>query len=347
MATKGAKTKIALNLFLLIGIFAIIYYLINQSFADIFAELLSTSFIVLVAAFLLGTIYQVAEGRSIKEIAQPFEPTFSTWDGFWTSCYIAFYRIVSFGTGTLISEIYFYNKKGMKYSQGAGVTALHMIMYKLAVITYAIIGLIIQFSLFYSKGPNMIWFIIAGIILTGLIIAFLLMVSMSLNLQIFFVSISNKLFRSERIRGWVDTCNTQIYSLRETVQTIVKDRTALLRIYFWNMVKLIFWYIMPYLFLVENHPTIDFLLTFSFISFAVVLSGVIPTPAGIGSFEFVYLLLFRPLVGTVDAVSSLLLYRFSSFILPFIYGLCYVIADRRRVIKQEIQDVKNNKKESN
>ncbi len=61
---------------------------------------------------------------------------------------------------------------------------------------------------------------------------------------------------------------------------------------------------MPYIFFVENHPNIDFLLTFSFISFAVVLSGVIPTPAGIGSFEFVYLLLFKPLVGTVDAVSS-------------------------------------------
>ena len=30
--------------------------------------------------------------------------------------------------------------------------------------------------------------------------------------------------------------------------------------------------------------------------------------------------------------------------LPFIYGLFYVIADRRKVIKQEIQDVKNNKK---
>ena len=131
----------------------------------------------------------------------------------------------------------------MKFSQGAGVTALHMIMYKLAVITYAIIGLIVQFSLFYSKGPSMIWFIIAGIVLTGLIIAFLLLISISLNLQIFFASVSNKLFKSQRLRKWVDTCNTQIYSLRETVQTIVKDRTALLRIYFWNMLKLLFWYV--------------------------------------------------------------------------------------------------------
>ena len=113
-----------------------------------------------------------------------------------------------------------------------------------------------------------------------------------------------------------------------------------MRIYLWNMLKLVFWYVLPYLILIENHPKIDFLLTISFISFAVVLSGVIPTPAGIGSFEFVYLLLFRPVVGTVDAVSSLLLYRFSSFILPFLYGFVYVIAERRRVIKEEIIEVK-------
>ncbi|MCZ1961232.1 UPF0104 family protein, partial [Enterococcus faecium] len=35
MSSKGTKTKIILNLLLLIVIFAIIYYLINQSFADI------------------------------------------------------------------------------------------------------------------------------------------------------------------------------------------------------------------------------------------------------------------------------------------------------------------------
>ena len=222
------------------------------------------------------------------------------------------------------------------------MTALHMIMYKLAVITYALAGLAIQFSLFYSNGPSMIWFIIAGILLTIVIVAFLLAMSVSLNVQIFFVSLSNKLFKSERLRKWVDTCNQQIYSLRETVQTIIQDRTALLRIYLWNMLKLVFWYVI----LIENHPKIDFLLTISFISFAVVLSGVIPTPAGIGSFEFVYLLLFRPVVGTVDAVSSLLLYRFSSFILPFLYGFVYVIAERRRVIKEEIIEVKKENKEN-
>ena len=55
----------------------------------------------------------------------------------------------------------------------------------------------------------MIWFIIAGILLTIVIVAFLLVMSISLNVQIFFVSLSNKLFKSERLRKWVDTCNQQ------------------------------------------------------------------------------------------------------------------------------------------
>ncbi len=53
MSTKGTKIKIIINLLLLTIILAIIYYLINQSFADIFKELLSTSVQVLLAMFFL------------------------------------------------------------------------------------------------------------------------------------------------------------------------------------------------------------------------------------------------------------------------------------------------------
>ena len=111
-------------------------------------------------------------------------------------------------------------------SQGVGVTTLHMVMYKLAVLTYAIAGLVIQFSLFFEKAPNMIWVILAGMVVTFLIIAFLLALSVSVNVQVAFVVISDKLFKSKSMRKIIDTCNTQIYSLRETVYSILRDRTA-------------------------------------------------------------------------------------------------------------------------
>ena len=73
----------------------------------------------------------------------------------------------------------------------------------------------------------MIWFIIAGILLTIVIVAFLLAMSVSLNVQIFFVSLSNKLFKSERLRKWVDTCNQQIYSLRKRSKPLSRQDCAI------------------------------------------------------------------------------------------------------------------------
>ena len=311
-----AKVKFALNLLLMVVILGAMYYFIRSSMTDILAELRQTSLSIVTAVMALGTIYLFIEGRSVKEIAVGFQPEFTTKDGLFTVCYSGFYRIITFGAGTLISEVNFYRKNGLKLSQGVGVTTLHMVMYKLAVLTYAIAGLVIQFSLFFEKAPNMIWVILAGMVVTFLI---------------------------KSMRKIIDTCNTQIYSLRETVYSILRDRTAFLRIYFWNVVKLAAWYVIPYVVLAPKHPEIDFLLTLSFVSFAVILSGVIPTPAGIGSFEFVYMLLFGPMVGTVDAASSMLLYRFATFIWPFVIGFVYVILEKRKTMSAELEELKNEK----
>lgn len=343
---SNSKIKIFLNIGLLAVFIGILIYVMDNSLSDIFAQLMETSWLVVALVILLGVVYQIVEGRSIKEIASYFKKDFTTKDGFFTSCYVAFYRVISFGTGTLLSEIYFYKKKGLAVSQGVGVTALHMIMYKVAVIFLSVVGLIFQFSLFYGNAPKMIPFILIGIGLTFAIIFSLLILSSSINLQIFLIKWTNKYFKRKQLRAWVDKCNLQIYSLRETVLTITKDRSAAIRIFGWNVAKLLCWYVIPYVVLVQEHPDIDFLLVLSFTSFSVILSGVFPTPAGIGPFEFVYLLLFKPLVGTVDAVSSLLLYRFASFVLPFLIGFAFVLVQKRREIKSDLDAVKKEKKEA-
>ncbi|MBP2099924.1 lysylphosphatidylglycerol synthase transmembrane domain-containing protein [Enterococcus rivorum] len=341
-----SKTKIVLNVLLLASILGVIFFVMDNSLSDIFSELAKTSWMVIGLVVILGTIYQIIEGQSIKEISSHFTSSFTTKDGFFASCYVAFYRVISFGTGTLVSEVFYYKKKGLAVSQGVGVTALHMIMYKAAVIFLSAIGLVIQFSLFYEYRPGMIPFILTGMILTFLIIFVLLILSSSINLQIFLVKLANKWLKRQKLRNLVDEWNLQIYSLRETVQTITKDRSALSRIFIWNICKLFFWYVIPYIVLVVNHPEIDFLLVLSFTSFAVILSGVFPTPAGIGPFEFIYLMLFKPLVGTVDAVSSLLLYRFGSFVLPFLIGMVYVLVGKRKEIKAEIQAVRKEREKA-
>jgi len=341
----NAKAKFILNILALVLIFGIMFYLIKNSLSDILAELKETTLIVLVGVVFLGISYQFFEGWSIRSIVTGFSKKFRIFDGMLTSFYVAFYRVITFGMGTLISEINFYNRKGLKVSQGMGVAALHMIMYKGAILTYAIFALIIQFSLFYEHASKMIPLILLGMVMTGVIISFFLVISISLKLQVGFVMLCHRFLKTKKMRDFVDRCNIQIYSLRETVSSVLKDRTALVKIYLLNLLKLSMWYLIPYVCLVDNHPDIDFLLVFSLISFTLILAGVLPSPAGIGAFEFVYLFLFSPLVGTVDAVSSMLLYRFASYILPFLLGFVGVLVDRKNAISNELEELKAERSE--
>lgn len=338
----GKKGKLILNVLLLVVVIGIILYVIQNSLGEIFNQIIHTAPPILMMVVLLGLLYQIVEGRGIAVMAKPFQKDFTALDGLFASCYIAFYRVISFGSATAISEVLYYRKKGLKSSQGVGVEAVHMMMYKAAVLTMSIFGLIIQFSMFYENAPSMIPFILAGMGLTAVIIVVLLAFSVSIQLQVWLMLWCNRFIHKPKWRDKVDNLNLQIYSLRETVQELTHDRSALIRIYTLNLFKLVFWYSIPYVVLI-NQQSVDFLLIFSLTGFAVILAGVIPAPAGIGSFEFVYLLLFKPIVGTVDAVSSMLLYRFASYVLPFLIGMVYVAVDKRKQLKLEVAAIKKEK----
>ena len=76
------KVKIGLNMLLMIIVLGVIFYVMDNSLSDIFAQLMETSWLVLIAVIFFGVVYQFAEGRSIKEIARYFNKDFTTVDGF-------------------------------------------------------------------------------------------------------------------------------------------------------------------------------------------------------------------------------------------------------------------------
>ncbi len=334
------KKKLGLNVVVLIIIFGVMFYVIRNSLGDILYQLKDTPLIVLMGVTCLGMVYQFFEGWSIKTTVQSFSDHFRILDGSITSCYAAFTRVITFGAGTLLAEINYYRKKGLKVSQGVGATALHMIMYKSAILTYAVVGLIVQFPYLRQHFPSLIPFLFVGIIGTLVVILFFLFISVSVNLQVGLTIICDKIFHKQKFRDWVDQVNLQIYSLREAVFSVLKDRTAMMRIYALNLVKVAICYMIPYVCLYQDHPDLSFPLAFAMISFTLILSGVIPAPAGLGSFEFVYMLLLKPIVGTVDAASSMLLYRFASYVLPFLLGFIYVMHDRKNAITEEVEEIR-------
>lgn len=88
----------------------------------------------------------------------------------------------------------------------------------------------------------------------------------------------------------------------------------------------IIYYSLPYVILYSTG--ISYVTCFTLISIMSIIAGVLVFPGGIGSVEISYLLLFNPIVGNIYAVSSLLVYRFMTFLLPILIGGSLALAER-------------------
>lgn len=332
--------KLILNILLFVVMIGVIIFVIRDSLSEIFTELGKTSWPVLLGVTMFGVISQVIEGYTIKNIANEFNREFTIRDGFFASAYATFYRVVTFGTGSIVSEVIYYHKKKLRYSEGTGTSALRMITYKIALMIWALFFLVVKNDAIQRYITNGTFLVIAGIFVTLLIVSVLLILSLNINAQVLLIIFCNRWFKHQKLRDIVDRINNQVYSLRAAIKAFIHDRNAVIRVFCSNMAKLVVWYFLPFFILVQEHPTIDIWLTVALISFTVILGGVLPAPGGIGGFEFVYVLLFRNVVGKVDAVSSLLLYRYATYLLPFLIGMIYVLFNKQRQINHEFKKAK-------
>ena len=126
--------------------------------------------------------------------------------------------------------------------------------------------------------------------------------------------------------------------------TVLQHQTALLlqskgrlcRVFLLEMLKLSCWFVIPYLALwgTGSLNGLSFPQAVSVSAIVTVLIDVIPTPGNIASIELIYTLLFTVVVGEVAAGSTMLLYRFATFYLPFLAGMAVTFWLRVRDIRR-------------
>ena len=87
------------------------------------------------------------------------------------------------------------------------------------------------------------------------------------------------------------------------------------------------WYVIPYIFLINNTESSLFI-CLAIMSFVIAISGVMVAPAGIGTLEFVFMLLFSGMASSDKLLLAILLYRFFTFVVPGLVGIIVVIAHK-------------------
>lgn len=337
---KKPKIQVFINITLIVIVFGIVYYVIKNSLASIFDELFSTPWQIVLVIILLGIFYQLLEGENIHLIVLNSKKQLSLVNGFFCSCYVAFCRVITFGSGTLLSEIFFYRKKNIETARAVGITTLKQIINKISCVTICIVMILINFSFVESNYRHLSVLILYGVLGTIITTSFILYITENVRVQKFlFKTLHNLKF----LNKWDDKIvqlEEQVGYLRSAVKQVMSHKRTVISIVAFNVLKLFPWYLIPFITLYGD--SITFMESFTLISLVSVLAGMLPTPAGLGSFEFVYLLFFKPIVGPAAAGSSLLLYRFATYVLPFLIGGIYALITKQKELKHELDDAKPN-----
>lgn len=342
---RKAIYRVIGNTLFLAAIIGVAYYLLNNSLKDIVQQIVHTRPLLLVLVIALGLGYQLIEGKLTQMIVRTTKDSFFFWDGFWVSNYAAFFRLITFGTGTLLSELAFYHRRAIHYSESIGISSLRITIYKLTAFFYAFSCLLVKAPTLLSQQKTLFWLILIGCAVTLLLAGSLFFLALNVRFQTWLMKIASNHVHQEKWRNRLKALNSNIDALRSTMQATLTNRSRCTQLFFISLLKFLFWYLIPFFIFHDMGKEISWLTAFSLISFATVLAGILPSPGGIGSFEFVFSFLFQPLVGTVAAISALLLYRLATYLLPFSLGFVYVLLEKRQQIRQEIKEVKLSKEE--
>ena len=270
-------------------IIGIIVYTFRDSAGPILEQLEKTTPAVIAGICAMTVVYHCVEGVITTLLAKQYNREFTLGMGITNAFLCSFYRVATLGSGAGVAAIVYLGEHGIEYSRSFGMYMLQYAFHKISIAFFSMILFALNWNYMRVHFGEYMWLLLAGYLVTLIITVVLILFS----------------------------CSRQFMGEKRLVAGTVGL----------NLIKFTFWYSIPYLiFLGQGEITLP--QTMAVTSLSVMLAAVIPSPAGIGSTEFVFTALFSGIVGTGLAGSASLLYRFGTFVFPFLVGAVVVIIRR-------------------
>lgn len=319
---KNKKTIIKL-LFVLILILAAGLWS-RDSLAPIFEQVMETKLSVIIIICTLSLGYFLFEGINLWRLSRKYVPSFTLQQGIGCSFYACFYRTATLGSASFAAGMYYLHKNKVPLANTLGLITLQYVSYKIAIALFCGICLLTDYRYMNSLYGSYFPFILLGFLLTVLIALVLLLICICTPFHNLLLFAARKMNRRGTYTDKIKKLEEEFISLRKGTRFLMKDKIAMLSLVLRNLIRLIFWYCLP-CFLFGTTTLSEIRHTISISSLVTALAGVLPSPAGIGSTEFLFTAFFSGIYGTTMAASSMLLYRFATFIFPFFMGILVVL----------------------
>ena len=306
-------------------------YTFRDSAKPIAEQLKQTSFQVILAICAASVLYELVEGWITYAFARHYNPGFRYLDGVESAFYCSFYRVATLGSGAGIAAIYYFHEKEIDYSKSTGMYMIEYVIHKVSIAILSVLLLIFNFGFFKQNYSSYLWMLVLGYGITVVVACFLLLFCCSTRFHRLLLWLSEKVNR--KLNGKIERQKAQLAEycgiLEEATRDLLRDGRLIFTAVLKNLLKFACWYSIPYLVL-RAECDLTLLQGMAVMSLTAMLAAVIPSPAGIGSTEFVFTLLFSVLIGTGLAGSTSLLYRFATFVFPFLIGAVVALNHQRK-----------------
>ncbi len=324
--SKRAKTTGKIIFVLLLV--AAICYTFRDSAVPIFHQLKKTAPLILIGICLSSVVYHLIEGWIICSFVRQHYPAFRYVWGVECAFYCSFYRVATLGSGAGVAAVHYLDKRGVEPSRGTGMYMIQYVLHKVGIAIFCGICFLLNHRFMMENFGEYRVFLWIGYAITLAICVVLVLSVCSSRFHRLLLFLLGKLDRKGKYADKIAHFKEYFEQLKTESVHLLEKKSLIVTVTARNMVKLCFWYGIPFLILIGSGQ-LGFLDSLAVTSLAVMLAAVIPTPAGIGSVEVLLTAFLAVLVGTGSAGAVALLYRFATFIFPFLAGAVVAVLYRK------------------
>lgn len=326
---KTKRIKVIFKIILLaLVILWIFKFLLGDTYQYVLGQIASISRTGLLILIGLEIIFICLDSVTITLIVKRYKRDYSYGEGLDVLLYGNFYKGITFGSGTMVAQLYLLNKQEVPVGISSGMLTVQYLFHRLAVILNATVFMIC-FNVFrlFDFETYRIYFILGYCINFIMVTGTILMCTWKEFHQII-LAIFQRVLRAIKKEDYLRDVEIYFKDLEKESYFLLEKAGWCLKLILINSIKLMFWYVMPYVIYISvtgERPDASLVEVMTLTAVMHLLLGVIPLPVGMGSTEVVYLILFSYLFGQVTVSTTMIIYRLFTYYMPFVLGIIFMI----------------------
>ena len=298
----------------------LLWLVFHKHYREICENICHASIGTIILISFMGISYQIIWGMALYALMRKKNPQITRKDAI-ENVYLGFFAsVVSFTLGELPVKIFHFHKHEVDVGEAVGFINLDYILHKCAVLFCNLLLLLfLGRTIEYGEIRT---YIVCGFGICILIVGSLILIGFSKTMNHLVCRALEHLPDKSKWVQKKEKCIYQFNMMYQCGQFMKNERGAMIHAFSLQCVKLLVMYGIPFFCLRstgENRLTcIQILVLTGLVN---LISSALPNISGMGSVELAFMLVFAHYISDATASSVLVLYRFSTYFLPFLISL--------------------------